>query len=83
MSNRNLDKTGKDFYPGYRHPTKTENAIHPFKTQINGQNLRIRINDFPEEHFATVVDADNKPILHTNDLLSNWVLEECSAAFKP
>lgn len=50
---------------------KVEDAEYPFMAHLNGHNLQLRVNDFPEEPFFTlIVDGECKEDL--DDWPETW-----------
>lgn len=54
--------------------TKTKSAEYPYTAEVGGNKVTLKMNDFPEEPLATVIDKAGTPVMHTNDMLSNWHL---------
>lgn len=55
--------------------TKTGNPEFPFEANVAGKPVKMRMNDFPDEHLLSVVDTTTgKDIFHANDMLPTWEL---------
>lgn len=52
--------------------SKTSNIDFPYATNLDGNDLRLKIGDFPDEPLYTVVDNKESTILIVNDFLDNW-----------
>jgi len=47
-------------------------AEHPYETVFNGRELRLRVNDFPDDHLYTlIVDGDES--ISFDDWPETWV----------
>jgi hypothetical protein len=63
--------TGDEFLKQKLKWEKTPDALHPLRTQADGQELRIRIGDFPEEPMYTLLVGDQE-IVQFDDWPKDW-----------
>ncbi len=50
---------------------KNGEAKYPYKASLNGQTLKLRINNFPEENLYTLLENE-KEITDFDDFPINW-----------
>lgn len=50
---------------------ETGDAFFPYEAVVDGKELSIRINDFPEEHLYTLL-VDGEEVCNFDDWLENW-----------
>ncbi|MFY0578616.1 hypothetical protein ACN28S_33835 [Cystobacter fuscus] len=50
---------------------KTPDAFHPMRTEVDGQELRIRVGDFPEEALYTLLAGDEE-LAQFDDWPKTW-----------
>ncbi|EPX55580.1 hypothetical protein D187_009191 [Cystobacter fuscus DSM 2262] len=50
---------------------KTPDAFHPMRTEVDGQELRIRVGDFPEESLYTLLAGDQE-LAQFDDWPKTW-----------
>ena len=53
----------------------TWNAEYPFRTYINGQTYRIRVNDWPDNPMFSFIE-NNKVIFDFDDWPNNWFMPQ-------
>lgn len=51
---------------------RSSEPLHPYHTEINGQQVKLRVNDFPEDPTVYTVVHDGKDILDINHFMPNW-----------
>lgn len=55
------------------HWRRTPDVNFPYESTFQGRDLRLRINDFPDEPAYTVIDSQsNAELMHTNAFRGNW-----------
>jgi hypothetical protein len=53
------------------HWTRTNDAELPYEASFAGARLRLRINDFPAEPYATVMEGDRE-LFHIEGWTDGW-----------
>ena len=63
--------TGDQFLKQKLEWVKTSDALHPLRTKAEGQELRIRIGDFPEESMYTLLVGEQE-VAQFDDWPKTW-----------
>ncbi|MCP3141517.1 hypothetical protein [Pyxidicoccus xibeiensis] len=63
--------TGNDFIKRKLSWAKTTDPLHPFRAQVDGHTLTVRLGDFPEESMYTLL-VDGQSIVEFDDWPKSW-----------